>query len=78
MFSRLLFVLSFATAASAFAADSKYLIFVGTYTGKGSLGIYSYRFDPATGSATPWVSPPNRLTPHSSQPIHKDVSLRCQ
>lgn len=51
--SKLLLVLSCATAASAFAADSKYLIFVGTYTGKGSLGIYSYRFDPATGNATP-------------------------
>jgi 6-phosphogluconolactonase len=49
----LLLALSFATAASAFAADSKYLIFVGTYTGKGSLGIYSYRFDPATGNTTP-------------------------
>jgi 6-phosphogluconolactonase len=50
---KLLLVLSFATAASAYAADSKYLVFVGTYTGKGSLGIYSYRFDPATGNATP-------------------------
>ncbi len=49
----LLLLLTLATAASAFAADSKYLFFVGTYTGKGSQGIYSYRFDPATGTATP-------------------------
>ena len=47
-----LLLLSLATAASAFAADFKYLVFVGTYTGKGSQGIYSYRFDPATGTAT--------------------------
>lgn len=53
LISKLLLVLSFATAVSAFAADSKYLMFVGTYTGKGSLGIYSYRFDPDTGNATP-------------------------
>jgi 6-phosphogluconolactonase len=48
-----LLLLSLATAASVFATDSKYLVFVGTYTGKGSQGIYSYRFDPATGTATP-------------------------
>jgi 6-phosphogluconolactonase len=48
-----LLLLFLATAASAFAADSKYLFFVGTYTGKGSQGIYSYRFDPASGTATP-------------------------
>jgi 6-phosphogluconolactonase len=29
--------------------DNEYLMFVGTYTGKGSEGIYSYRFNPATG-----------------------------
>lgn len=46
----LLLVLAF--ALTALAADSKYLVFVGTYTGKGSQGIYSYRFDPATGSLT--------------------------
>jgi 6-phosphogluconolactonase len=40
-------------SASLFAADSSYLLFVGTYTDKGSKGIYSYRFDPAKGTATP-------------------------
>jgi 6-phosphogluconolactonase len=46
-----LLILTF--TAAAVAADSKYLVFVGTYTGKGSQGIYSYRFDPANGSLTP-------------------------
>src|SRR5271165_109562 len=51
--SNVLLLLLLTASASAFAAESKYLVFVGTYTGKGSQGIYSYRFDPATGSATP-------------------------
>jgi len=40
------------SAVSLFAADSNYLVFLGTYTDKGSKGIYSYRFDPVTGNAT--------------------------
>src|SRR5689334_18552963 len=28
-----------------------YLVYVGTYTGPNSKGIYAYRFDPATGQA---------------------------
>ncbi len=36
-------------AAVANAVDYQYLFFVGTYTDKGSKGIYAYRFDPATG-----------------------------
>jgi 6-phosphogluconolactonase len=39
-----LFVLS-----HAYAAQKQYLVFVGTYTDHGSKGIYSYRFDSATG-----------------------------
>jgi len=35
------------TAPQALAYE--YLVYVGTYTGKGSEGIYAYRFDPATG-----------------------------
>ena len=31
------------------AADFSYLVYVGTYTDKGSRGIYAYRFDPANG-----------------------------
>ncbi|MCK7577588.1 MAG: lactonase family protein [Chromatiales bacterium] len=38
------------TAAEAFAFE--YLVYVGTYTGKGSEGIYAYRFDPATGETS--------------------------
>ena len=36
-------------AAVAHAAGSPYLIYVGTYTDKGSKGIYAYSFDPGTG-----------------------------
>src|SRR5271169_3259370 len=34
------------------AARQKYLFYVGTYTDHGSKGIYSYRFDSATGKST--------------------------
>lgn len=33
----------------------KYFLFIGTYTGTGSKGIYVYQFDAATGKAT-WIS----------------------
>jgi 6-phosphogluconolactonase len=32
--------------------SAPYLMYVGTYTGPNSKGIYAYRFDPATGQAT--------------------------
>jgi len=35
------------------ASTSSYLMYVGTYTGPQSKGIYAYRFDAATGQATP-------------------------
>jgi len=35
------------------ASASEYLVYVGTYTGKGSEGIYAYRFDPDTGATSP-------------------------
>ena len=38
-------------AAEALAYD--YLVYVGTYTGHGSEGIYAYWFDPATGDTRP-------------------------
>jgi 6-phosphogluconolactonase len=38
-------------AGSALAAD--YLVYVGTYTGNGSRGIYAYHFDTATGQLKP-------------------------
>jgi 6-phosphogluconolactonase len=42
-----LFVVFGSTVAQA--AGSPYLIYVGTYTDKGSKGIYAYSFDPGTG-----------------------------
>ena len=39
--------------ASLEACAGGYLVYVGTYTGKGSDGIYAYRFDPATGATSP-------------------------
>jgi hypothetical protein len=35
------------------ASRSPYLMYVGTYTGPDTKGIYAYRFDAATGEATP-------------------------
>ena len=48
-FARLVVVVVF-LAGVASAADFHYLIYVGTYTDKGSKGIYAYRFDPASGT----------------------------
>ena len=39
---------------SACASADEYEVFVGTYTGPHSKGIYSFRFDPATGK---WTAP---------------------
>jgi 6-phosphogluconolactonase len=36
-------------AGLACAADFRYFVYVGTYTDKGSKGIYAYRFDPSSG-----------------------------
>src|SRR6476646_7560274 len=35
------------------SAMSSYIMYIGTYTGPHSKGIYAYRFDAATGKATP-------------------------
>lgn len=45
-------LLSFAHAADRHANGS-YLVYVGTYTGPESKGIYAFRFDPASGKSTP-------------------------
>jgi 6-phosphogluconolactonase len=45
----LLLVVLLATVAEAL--DYEYLVYVGTYTGRGSSGIYAYRFDPAAGES---------------------------
>lgn len=39
--------------AATGAPAGEYLVYVGTYTGHGSEGIYAYRFNPATGEASP-------------------------
>src|SRR5664279_189365 len=39
------------TATLVRAADNKFLVYVGTYTDKGSKGIYAYRFDPVSGAS---------------------------
>lgn len=51
---RFLFFL-FLAAFSLSTTAQQYYLFIGTYTGSGSKGIYVYRFDAATGKAT-WVS----------------------
>jgi 6-phosphogluconolactonase len=40
---------------SIVASAQNYFLFIGTYTGTGSKGIYVYRFDASTGKAT-WIS----------------------
>src|SRR5271167_3212552 len=50
--SKLIIILLVALAATvAQAVDYKYLVYVGTYTDKGSKGVYAYRFDPSTGES---------------------------
>jgi 6-phosphogluconolactonase len=45
-------VLAVLLAAAAEAPAAEYLVYVGTYTGAGSEGIYAFRFDPATGESS--------------------------
>ena len=51
----LLLVLLLPSAGQARKTSSmtSYIMYVGTYTGPDSKGIYAYRFDAATGKATP-------------------------
>ena len=49
--SRLIALPIVLSAAVAGAAGSPYVVYVGTYTDKGSEGIYAYRFDPDTGDS---------------------------
>ena len=46
---KLLCLLAVLLVTAAEAPADECLVYVGTYTGKGSEGIYAYRFDPATG-----------------------------
>jgi 6-phosphogluconolactonase len=49
----LICLLAVMTMAAAEALAQEFLIYVGTYTGKGSEGIYAWRFNPATGEMSP-------------------------
>ena len=46
-------ILLVAASASSTASSATYWLYVGTYTGHGSQGIYVYRFDATTGETSP-------------------------
>jgi 6-phosphogluconolactonase len=50
---RLFLTLAIARLASAARKQAKYFVYVGTYTGPQSKGIYSYRFDASSGELEP-------------------------
>src|SRR4051812_29756822 len=53
LFAALLFI-SFSMLVPPAQGDSgKYIVYIGTYTGAASKGIYAYRFDATTGEAKP-------------------------
>ena len=47
--SKFVLLLVLLASAVAQAASNRCLVYVGTYTGQGSKGIYAYRFDPVSG-----------------------------
>jgi 6-phosphogluconolactonase len=47
------FLAAFLVILSPVVAASRYLVYVGTYTGEKSKGIYAYRFDPDSAQADP-------------------------
>lgn len=49
----LAFIAAIISAPSVKAAGHNYLIYIGTYTGADSKGIYAYRFDAESGALTP-------------------------
>lgn len=51
-FKALCLLLAALAVTVAEAAGESYRVYVGTYTGNGSEGIYSYAFDPSTGAST--------------------------
>jgi 6-phosphogluconolactonase len=50
---RLIVLVSILLSAGVQAPAAEHLMYVGTYTGSGSEGIYAFRFDSATGNTTP-------------------------
>jgi 6-phosphogluconolactonase len=61
-----------------FVSAQKYFLFVGTYTGTGSKGIYVYEFDAATGTAT-WISNTDSVVNPSFLVVNekKDLLYAC-
>src|SRR5579859_2724201 len=49
----LLFLLISLLTSFAQAADNKYIVYIGTYTGADSKGIYAYRFNATNGDVKP-------------------------
>ena len=71
-------LLGIALTPSALAAR-KYFVYVGTYTGENSKGIYTFQFDPASGDMTPVklageVTNPSFLTIHPNRKFLYAVS----
>jgi len=59
-------------ASTAFAASPEYFVYIGTYTRTHGKGIYTFRFQPATGRLTPLAlaaetSSPSFLAVHPNQ-----------
>src|SRR2546426_1124979 len=75
-FAAILLVISLAPSA---LAARKYFVYVGTYTGETSKGIYTFQFDPASGDMTPVklageVTNPSFLTIHPNRKFLYAVS----
>ena len=66
---RLIFSILLLISFKGFAQD--HYLFIGTYTGSGSKGIYVYKFNSQTGQAT-WVS--NTDTTSASNPSYLSIS----
>jgi len=50
---RFIFVAAVCVSVASFASGKHYVMYVGTYTGKGSEGIYAYRYDAGSGTVSP-------------------------
>src|SRR6266481_3808246 len=50
---RFLFAAAVCVSVASFATGKHYVMYVGTYTDKGSEGIYAYRYDAGSGKVSP-------------------------
>jgi len=65
-------LVDYARSAEPAPSQGEYIVYIGTYTGKGSKGIYAYRFDSATGRVSPLglaaeTTNPSWLTVHPNR-----------